>query len=301
MIEIGLSRFIPTSLEFIPATFEVIPVFPRVIPTFDKIDKNHLDSKHWAEEEFSKVMYNKKWDADNFSISLLIFWGETMELFKNDWETLLHDELKKPYYLRLTEFLKKEYATNTIYPNKQEIFNALDSTSFDNTKVVILGQDPYHGQGQAHGLSFSVKEGVKKPPSLKNIFKELQSDLGCKIPSHGCLQSWAEQGVLLLNTVLTVKDSTANSHKGVGWEEFTGEIISLLNRREKPLVFILWGLHAQKKKKLITAQHHYLIESAHPSPLSAYRGFFGSQPFSKTNQFLRLNDCPEIDWDRVNM
>lgn len=223
-----------------------------------------------------------------------------MENLNNDWEVLLCDELKKRYYLELAQFLKIEYATSTIYPNQEEIFNALNYTSYEAAKVVILGQDPYHGQGQAHGLSFSVKQGIKQPPSLKNIFKELKSDLGCPIANHGCLQSWAEQGVLLLNTVLTVRDSSANSHKGVGWEQFTDQIISLLNKREKPLVFILWGRHAKQKKQLITAPQHHIIESAHPSPLSAYRGFFGSQPFSKTNQFLRLLESSEIDWNIVN-
>ena len=219
-----------------------------------------------------------------------------MAILKNDWAPLLEEEFKKPYYLELRKFLVNEYNTRTIYPDKYDIFNALHFTPYEKTKVVILGQDPYHGPGQAHGLSFSVKPGVPIPPSLQNIYRELADDLGCKIPNHGFLEHWAKQGVLLLNTVLTVRAGQANSHRGKGWEQFTDRVISLLNEREKPVVFILWGRPAQSKKALITNSHHYFIESPHPSPLSASRGFFGSRPFSRANRFLRENNMEEIDW-----
>lgn len=219
-----------------------------------------------------------------------------MAILKNDWAPLLEEEFQKPYYLNLRKFLVDEYNQQTIYPDKYDIFNALHFTSYEDTKVVILGQDPYHGPGQAHGLSFSVKPGVRIPPSLKNIFKELADDLGCTIPNHGFLEHWAKQGVLLLNTVLTVRAGKAHSHRGKGWENFTDRVIQLLNQREKPIVFILWGRPAQSKKALITQSHHYIIESPHPSPLSARGGFFGSRPFSKTNQFLRQMGSEEIDW-----
>lgn len=219
-----------------------------------------------------------------------------MTILKNDWAPLLQEEFQKPYYLKLRQFLVDEYNQRTIFPDKYDIFNALHFTSYKDTKVVILGQDPYHGPGQAHGLSFSVKPGIAVPPSLKNIYKELADDLGYEIPNHGYLEHWAKQGVLMLNTVLTVRAGKAHSHKGKGWEKFTDQVISLLNQREKPVVFILWGRPAQMKKSLITNTHHYLIESPHPSPLSASRGFFGSKPFSKVNQFLRENGMEEIDW-----
>jgi uracil-DNA glycosylase len=182
-----------------------------------------------------------------------------------------------------------------------DIYNALHYTSFKDTKVVILGQDPYHGPGQAHGLSFSVQPGIEMPPSLQNIFKELHNDLGCYLPNHGCLKKWADQGVLLLNTVLTVRQGQPNSHKGMGWEQFTDQVIRILNEREQPVVFILWGRHAQSKKELITGAHHLILESSHPSPMSASRGFFGSRPFSKTNQFLREIGVREIDWQIENL
>ncbi|TCS83180.1 uracil-DNA glycosylase [Tepidibacillus fermentans] len=219
-----------------------------------------------------------------------------MAILRNDWNNYLENEFKKPYYLRLREFLIEEYQTWTIYPDMYDIFNALHYTPYSETKVVILGQDPYHGQGQAHGLSFSVKPGIAIPPSLQNIFKELQQDLGCTIPNNGYLVKWAKQGVLLLNTVLTVREGEPNSHKGMGWETFTDQVISTLNQREKPVVFILWGKHAQEKKQLITSPHHYIIQSPHPSPFSANRGFFGSRPFSKANGFLRQIGSSEIDW-----
>lgn len=224
-----------------------------------------------------------------------------MEIFHNDWAELLNDELKQPYYQRLREFLKAEYSTRRIFPDMYAIFNALHYTSYAATKVVILGQDPYHGEGQAHGLSFSVLPGVEPPPSLLNIFKELHDDLGCTVPNNGCLKPWAEQGVLLLNTVLTVRAHAAGSHHGAGWEIFTDKIISLLNAREKPLAFILWGSPARRKKELITNPRHLILEAAHPSPLSAYRGFFGSKPFSKVNDWLKANGEEIINWQLPNI
>ncbi len=219
-----------------------------------------------------------------------------MTILKNDWASILNEEFHKPYYLRLRQFLVEEYQSKAIYPDKYDIFNALHFTAYGETKVVILGQDPYHGPGQAHGLSFSVKPGVNPPPSLQNIYKELQSDLGCTIPNHGHLVHWAKQGVLLLNTVLTVRAGVPNSHKGMGWEQFTDRVIYTLNERETPMVFILWGKHAQEKAAFINSQKHCMISSPHPSPFSANRGFFGSRPFSRANQFLRAHGLGEIDW-----
>ena len=218
------------------------------------------------------------------------------EIFKNDWANLLNDELQRPYYKELRKFLIGEYRTREIYPDMYDIFNALHFTSYADTKVVILGQDPYHEPGQAHGLSFSVLPNVPPPPSLKNIFQELHDDLGCRIPETGCLKSWAEQGVLLLNTVLTVRAHFANSHRGMGWEIFTDKIISLLNEREKPVAFILWGRPARSKKSMITNPQHFIVESAHPSPLSAHKGFFGTRPFSRVNNFLTSIGEKPIDW-----
>lgn len=221
--------------------------------------------------------------------------------FNNDWDNLLKEEFEKEYYLNLRKFLIEEYRTKKIYPNMYDIFNALKFTPYKDVKVVILGQDPYHGPNQAHGFSFSVKPGVKTPPSLRNMFKELNSDLGCFIPNNGFLEAWAKQGVLLLNTVLTVRDGEANSHKGKGWEIFTDEIIKLLNKREEPIVFILWGRNAISKENLISNKYHKIIKSVHPSPLSATRGFFGSKPFSKTNDFLiSIGESP-IDWQIPNI
>ncbi|WP_096185940.1 uracil-DNA glycosylase [Evansella halocellulosilytica] len=219
-----------------------------------------------------------------------------MTTLSNDWAEHLQNEFQKDYYLELREFLKKQYKEQTVYPNMYDIFHALHTTSYENTKAVILGQDPYHGPGQAHGLSFSVKPGVRIPPSLKNIYKEMNHDLGHPIPSHGYLQKWAEEGVLLLNTVLTVQAGLAHSHKGRGWEQFTDQVIRVLNAREKPVVFILWGKPAQQKEELITNDHHFIIKSPHPSPFSANRGFFGSKPFSKTNEYLRQIGSEELDW-----
>ncbi|MFC5703515.1 uracil-DNA glycosylase [Cohnella faecalis] len=214
----------------------------------------------------------------------------------NEWGTLLQEEMDKPYYKELQLKLSEEYRERTIYPERSRIFQALQWTAYDSVKVVILGQDPYHGPGQAHGLSFSVLPGVKQPPSLKNIFKELKEDLGCAIPDHGSLEQWAKQGVLLLNAVLTVRESEANSHRKLGWETFTDRIIALLNDRERPIVFILWGRHAQEKAIFIDEARHLVIRSAHPSPLSAYNGFYGSKPFSKANEFLTAIGQQGIDW-----
>ena len=214
----------------------------------------------------------------------------------NDWDELLKDYFASEPYQALRTFLAQEYRTHTIYPGMYDIFNALKYTSFADTKVVILGQDPYHGPGQAHGLCFSVKKGVEPPPSLKNIFSELMEDVGIPKPEHGELTCWARQGVLLLNTVLTVREHQANSHHGRGWEIFTDKIISLLNEREKPMAFILWGSPARKKKAMITNPRHFIVESTHPSPFSANNGFFGSRPFSKVNAFLEKIGEKPIDW-----
>lgn len=223
------------------------------------------------------------------------------EIFKNDWADYLTAELTKDYYKHLRQFLIDEYRTKIIHPSMYDIFNALHYTSYGDTKVVILGQDPYHGPNQAHGLSFSVQPDVPAPPSLVNIFKELRDDLGCYIPNNGCLIPWARQGVLLLNAVLTVREHQAASHQGIGWETFTDRVIELLNEREVPLAFILWGKPAQRKKAMITNARHFIVESAHPSPLSAQRGFFGSRPFSKVNAFLAANGQPTIDWQIPNI
>jgi len=214
----------------------------------------------------------------------------------NDWDELLLGEFDKPYYLTLRGFLKSEYSRFAVYPDMYDIFNALKLTPYSDVKAIILGQDPYHEPKQAHGLAFSVQDGVEPPPSLKNIYKELNSDLGLPIPTTGDLTCWAKQGVLLLNTSLTVRRGQANSHRGKGWEIFTDRVISLLNEREKPLVFILWGANARAKTALITNPRHLILTSAHPSPLSAYNGFFGCRHFSKCNQFLRENGISEIDW-----
>lgn len=219
----------------------------------------------------------------------------------NDWDELLKDEFKKDYYLRLRQFLAKEYRTKTIYPSMYNIFEALKLTSYRDTKVLILGQDPYHGENQAHGLAFSVQKGVDIPPSLINIFKELKDDLGCYIPNNGYLVPWAKQGVLLLNACLTVEANKANSHRNKGWEFFTDYIIQLLNEKETPMVFILWGNNAKEKIEYINNPKHLILTAAHPSPLSASRGFFGCRHFSKANEFLRKNNQTEIDWQIPNI
>ena len=215
----------------------------------------------------------------------------------NSWDEILKDEFSGENYLKIREFLKDEYSHHVCYPSMYDIFNALKYTDYYAVKAVIIGQDPYHEEGQAHGLSFSVKKGVDIPPSLVNIYKELKSDLGISPAPHGCLESWAKQGVLLLNSVLTVRAHLANSHKNCGWQIFTDDIIKKLNERDTPIVFILWGANARSKKQYITNPIHYVIESAQPSPLSAYNGFFGSKPFSRTNEFLEKNGIAPIDWE----
>lgn len=214
----------------------------------------------------------------------------------NQWDHYLENEYKKEYFQELLDFIKEEYKNKTIYPKQNEVFNAFRYTDYQDIKVVILGQDPYHGINQAEGLSFSVKDEVLKPPSLKNIFKELESDLGIPFPEHNSLKPWTKQGVLLLNAVLTVEEHKPTSHKDRGWENFTDAVIKVLNERDKPIVFILWGSYARSKKTYITNPIHLVIESAHPSPFSARNGFFGSKPFSKTNEFLKKNGIKEIDW-----
>lgn len=214
----------------------------------------------------------------------------------NDWDDVLKDEFEKNYFIELIDRIKKEYQEKIIFPKQTEIFNAFRNTPYRDVKVVILGQDPYHGVNEAEGLSFSVKVGIRKPPSLVNIFKELQDDIGCPIPEHGSLLPWAKRGVLLLNTVLTVEKDKVASHKGYGWEIFTDQVIQKLNDKEAPIVFILWGSFARSKKSLITNPKHCIIESSHPSPFSAYNGFFGSHPFSRTNEFLTCQGLSPIDW-----
>lgn len=219
-----------------------------------------------------------------------------MGAIDNDWLEVIGDEFKKPYYAELYNFVKNEYNNYRIYPNADDIFNAFHFTPLSKVKVVILGQDPYHNVGQAHGLCFSVKPDVEVPPSLVNIYQELHDDLGCKIPNNGYLEKWARQGILMLNTVLTVRAHQAGSHQGKGWEEFTDAVIEAVNAQDRPIVFILWGKPAQMKKKMLTNPKHLILEAPHPSPLSAFRGFFGSKPFSQTNAFLEENGLEPIDW-----
>lgn len=215
------------------------------------------------------------------------------------WNVALRHELDKPYWTTLQQFVRHEREQHTVYPPHDEVFNALHLTPYDATRVVILGQDPYHGPRQAHGLAFSVRHGVAIPPSLTNVFKELQADLGIKPPGHGCLEHWADQGVLLLNATLTVRAGSAGSHQGKGWEIFTDAIIDTLGKQQRPIVFVLWGNNARKKRRLITQSHHRIIESAHPSPLSAHSGFFGSRPFSAINSALQDNGSTPIEWNLV--
>ena len=217
------------------------------------------------------------------------------------WKARLAEEFEKPYFVRLTDFVRQEYRTTTCYPPGRFIFNAFNLCPFDKVKVVIIGQDPYHGPGQAHGLCFSVNDGVPFPPSLQNIFKEIESDLGTPVPASGNLTRWAEQGVLLLNATLTVRAHQANSHRGRGWEEFTDAAIRALNRQDRPIVFILWGRPAQMKEKMLDNPKHLILKAAHPSPLSASNGFFGSRPFSQTNRFLEENGLEPIDWQIENI
>lgn len=224
-----------------------------------------------------------------------------MAAITNDWLSALKPEFSKPYYKQLFEKVKEEYSTQQIFPAADDIFNAFHLTPLSQVKVVILGQDPYHNVGQAHGLCFSVKPEVEIPPSLVNIYTELQEDLGCYIPNNGYLVKWAKQGVLMLNTVLTVRAHQANSHRGIGWEQFTDAAIKALNEVDRPIVFILWGRPAQMKKSMLNNPKHLILEAPHPSPLSAYRGFFGSKPFSKTNRFLEEHGIAPIDWQIENV
>lgn len=219
-----------------------------------------------------------------------------MAAIQNDWLDALKEEFRQPYYNKLFQTVNEEYRTRQIFPPADDIFNAFHLTPLHEVKVVILGQDPYHGAGQAHGLCFSVRPGVDIPPSLVNIYQELHDDLGCTIPNHGCLTKWAKQGVLLLNTVLTVRAHQANSHKGIGWEEFTDAAIRKLNEQDRPIVFMLWGRPAQAKKSMLHNPRHLILEAPHPSPLSAYRGFFGSRPFSQANRFLEAQGVEPVDW-----
>lgn len=224
-----------------------------------------------------------------------------MGAITNDWLTVLGEEFKKPYYVNLYKFIKQEYDTVQVFPPADDIFNAFHLTPLHEVKVVIIGQDPYHNVGQAHGLCFSVKPDVEIPPSLVNIYQELHDDLDCYIPNNGYLVKWARQGVLMLNTVLTVRAHLANSHQGKGWEEFTNAAIQALNRQDRPIVFILWGRPAQMKKSMLNNPNHLILEAPHPSPLSAYRGFFGSKPFSKANAFLQEHGTGPIDWQIENI
>lgn len=224
-----------------------------------------------------------------------------MGAIQNDWLTPLSPEFKKPYYAGLYKKIREEYSKQQIFPPAEEIFTAFELTPLSEVKVVIIGQDPYHGEGQAHGLCFSVKPDIETPPSLVNIYKELNTDLGCYIPNNGYLTKWAKQGVLLLNTVLTVRAHQANSHRGIGWEEFTDAAIRILNEQDRPIVYLLWGKPAQAKKSMLNNPKHLILEAPHPSPLSAYRGFFGCQHFSKTNEFLKENGLAPIDWQIENL
>ncbi len=224
-----------------------------------------------------------------------------MVRFGNDWDKVLAGEFELPYYKKLRVFLKEEYATQTIYPPMDDIFNTLKGTAYADVKVVILGQDPYHGAGQGHGFAFSVRPEIQIPPSLRNMYKELAEDVGISIPNNGYLLPWAEQGVLMLNAVLTVREGQANSHKGKGWETFTDHVIAALNEREEPIVFLLWGRYAQNKGALVTNKQHLILKAAHPSPLSAHNGFFGCKHFSGANAFLMENGMKAIDWQIENL
>ncbi len=219
-----------------------------------------------------------------------------MGAIENDWLDAISEEFKKPYYKELFQFVKEEYGRYTIYPNADDIFNAFHFTPLSKVKVVMLGQDPYHNVGQAHGLCFSVKPDVDVPPSLVNIYKELNDDLGCHIPNNGYLKKWADQGVLMLNTVLTVRAHQAGSHQGKGWEQFTNAVIEAVNAQDRPIVYMLWGKPAQSKIPMLTNKNHLILKAPHPSPLSAYRGFFGCKHFSQANEFLKANGLEEIDW-----
>ena len=247
----------------------------------------------------SKVLYNlKKYDKIGFGIQKS---EENMGAIANDWLEPLSPEFKKPYYAKLYRTIREEYTTRQIFPDSQDIFNAFSLTPLSEVKVVILGQDPYHNVGQAHGLCFSVKPEVEIPPSLVNIYKELETDLGCYVPDNGYLVKWAKQGVLLLNTVLTVRAHEANSHRGIGWEEFTDAAIRILNQQDRPMVFMLWGKPAQMKRSMLNNPKHLVLEAPHPSPLSAYRGFFGCRHFSRANAFLEDHGLIPVDWQIENV
>lgn len=220
----------------------------------------------------------------------------TPDMLPKDWRTILADEFEKDYFPKLQEFVNQERETKTIYPPEEDVFNAFKHTPYEEVRVFLLGQDPYHGEGQAHGLCFSVRPGVRLPPSLKNMLREMADDIGCEMPNNGSLVPWAKQGILMLNAVLTVQAKKANAHQGKGWEQFTDAVIEKVNAKPEPVVFVLWGGYARKKKKLITDKKHTVIESAHPSPLSAHSGFFGSKPYSQINEALKANGHPEIDW-----
>lgn len=224
-----------------------------------------------------------------------------MSAITNDWLSAIGDEFHKEYYAKLYNFVKNEYSRYMVFPKADDIFNAFHFTPLKEVKVVILGQDPYHNDNQAHGLCFSVKPEVDIPPSLVNIYKELHDDLGCYIPNNGYLEKWARQGVLMLNTVLTVRAHQANSHQGKGWEQFTDSVIEAVNEQDRPIVFLLWGKPAQTKKKMLNNPKHLILEAPHPSPLSSFRGFFGSKPFSQTNAFLKSNGLEPIDWQIENI
>jgi len=224
-----------------------------------------------------------------------------LSVINNDWLQLIGKEFEMPYYTELSQFVKKEYEQAVIYPKAMDIFNAFHFTPLSEVKVIILGQDPYHNEGQAHGLCFSVMPQVDIPPSLVNIYKELQQDLNCYMPNHGYLEKWAKQGVLLLNTVLTVRAHQANSHKGKGWEQFTNAVLQAINEQDRPIVFLLWGKPAQMKKSMLNNPKHLILEAPHPSPLSAYRGFFGCKHFSSANEFLKKNGIQPIDWQIENL
>lgn len=219
-----------------------------------------------------------------------------MSKLENDWKNILKDEFEKEYFINMKNILKEEYEKYNIFPKKKDILNAFFLTEYSRTRVVILGQDPYHEYGQAHGLAFSVNYGIKTPPSLKNIFKEINSDIGCKIPNNGNLEKWARQGVLLLNTTLTVREGLANSHSKIGWQIFTDNVIKILNEKNEPVIFVLWGNNAREKEKFIDKKKHYILKSVHPSPLSVNRGFFGCKHFSEINKILKNNNFKEIDW-----
>src|SRR5574344_511392 len=222
-------------------------------------------------------------------------------MFNKEWDVILKDEVKKDYFIKLEEFVREEYRTKTIYPEAKNVFNAFHYTDYNDVKVLILGQDPYHEPGEAHGLSFSVKPGVAIPPSLLNIYKKLEDELSLYIPNNGYLEKWAKQGVLMLNTVLTVRAHNANSHKGIGWEEFTDAAIMALNELDKPIGYMLWGSNARSKAKMLNNKKQLVLEAPHPSPLSSYRGFFGCNHFIKCNEFLKANGLSEIDWQIENI